>query len=173
MTLLKTMVLSLSFLGISASYAKTTLPSFPDYLVAQEDKFNPKEKPAAVDLSSYKDARTYRTKLRNGAQKGPNFAGHYTIVQIGCGTQCQENWIVDAHTGKILDRFSSMIYTKYELDSTLLILNPPDATFEKGYKEYPDAPIWAPIETVYQSWNGSKFEVLYKDKWTNIIKTAP
>jgi len=32
--------------------------------------------------------REYRTMLRKGAKKGPNFASHFTVVQWGCGTQC-------------------------------------------------------------------------------------
>ena len=38
---------------------------------------------------------------RNGAKKGPNFAGHFTVVQWGCGTTCLTGAIVDATTGKV------------------------------------------------------------------------
>src|SRR5687768_8755805 len=60
-----------------------------------------KGKPAAVDLASHKDARTFRTRLREGAAKGPNFAGHLTVIQIGCGTMCQLVVLVDARNGKV------------------------------------------------------------------------
>ncbi|MEW6529673.1 MAG: hypothetical protein AB1473_02480 [Thermodesulfobacteriota bacterium] len=46
-------------------------------------------------------ARTYRTRLREGAAKGPNFAGHYTVVRWGCGTDCIEFAIVDAIGGGV------------------------------------------------------------------------
>ncbi len=39
-------------------------------------------KPAPV-ISDSKRARLYRTVLREGAEKGPNFAGHYTVVAWG------------------------------------------------------------------------------------------
>ncbi len=43
-------------------------------------------KPARVDLESHPLAKRYRTRLREGAAEGPNFAGHFTIVGWGCGT---------------------------------------------------------------------------------------
>ena len=39
-----------------------------------------KGKPAAPKLKSERDRR-FQTKILEGAQTGPNFAGHYTIVQ--------------------------------------------------------------------------------------------
>src|SRR4051812_50005206 len=46
-------------------------------------------------------ARSFRTRLREGAKAGPNFAGHYTIVQWGCGSGCADFAIVDANTGVV------------------------------------------------------------------------
>jgi hypothetical protein len=45
--------------------------------------------------------RTYRTRIREGAQKGPNFAGHYTIVEWECGTGCVVFVVIDAISGRI------------------------------------------------------------------------
>jgi hypothetical protein len=56
--------------------------------------------PAPVVLSSA-EARRYRTMLREGAAKGPNFAGHYTIVEWGCGSACVDWAIVDARSGRV------------------------------------------------------------------------
>ncbi len=39
--------------------------------------------------------------LREGAQQGPNFAGHYTLVRWGCGSGCIEMAIVDAKSGRV------------------------------------------------------------------------
>jgi hypothetical protein len=47
--------------------------------------------------------REFRTVLREGAKKGPNFAGHYTVVVWGCGTSCAQVAIIDAITGRISD----------------------------------------------------------------------
>lgn len=46
-------------------------------------------------------ARLYRTRIREGAAQGPNFAGHYTIIPIGCGAATVCVAIVDATTGHV------------------------------------------------------------------------
>lgn len=46
--------------------------------------------------------RGYRTAILNGAKIGPNFAGHYTIIEPGCGTATVCPAIVDVLTGKVL-----------------------------------------------------------------------
>jgi hypothetical protein len=35
-------------------------------------------------------ARLYRTALRDGAKEGPNFNGHYRLVDWGCGNSIQD-----------------------------------------------------------------------------------
>ena len=42
-----------------------------------------------LDLSD-PHAYSYRTRLREGAQQGANFAGHYTVVTWDCGTDCAD-----------------------------------------------------------------------------------
>jgi len=71
-------------------------PAFTDFSVS--DRFQ--GKPAAVKLVSAQ-ARKYRTMLRDGAKEGPNFAGHYTIAQWGCGSGCVQFAIIDAKTGDV------------------------------------------------------------------------
>jgi hypothetical protein len=58
-------------------------------------------RPAPVDLKSHPLARRYRTILRAGALKGPNFAGHYTVVGWGCGSSCVQFAVVDARNGAV------------------------------------------------------------------------
>jgi hypothetical protein len=147
-------------------YADAVLPNFSQYKIQDSEKMT--EKPAPVDLSSYEGARTYRTKLREGAKAGPNFAGHYTIVTYGCGTQCQDNWVIDAKTGKIIDRFESSIGSKYQPESNLLIINAPDPDLKKAYQDYPDQPILGDLETVFKVIKDGKFETVYKTKWNTL-----
>jgi hypothetical protein len=57
--------------------------------------------------------RTYSTRIRQGVTKGwgvfrdgkeqagPNFAGHYFIIQWGCGSGCLMMVVVDAVTGRV------------------------------------------------------------------------
>ncbi len=160
-----------SVIASTSSYAQSPLPEFSTYLVPKNEVF--KGTPAAVDLSNYEGANTYRTKLREGAKSGPNFAGHYTVVSFGCGTQCQDNWIIDAKSGKILYRFSSVLGTQYHLDSSLLIINPADLDMKRGYEEHPEQPLLGDLETFYEVWKNNKFNVIHKDKWVNVIKTLP
>jgi hypothetical protein len=58
-------------------------------------------KPAQPNLSSHPDARTYRTVLARESQAGPNFAGHFTLVRIGCGTGCSRVAVVEAGHGTV------------------------------------------------------------------------
>jgi hypothetical protein len=171
MTFFKTALFLTCLLDSALTYAASELPNFSQFPVPKEEMLNGKA--ASVDLSSYKGAKTYKTKLQEGEKEGPNFAGHYTIVSYGCGTQCQDNWLIDAKTGKILDRFPSVVGTKYQVDSTLLIINPPDLDLKKGYEEHPEQPLLGTMETTYEVLKDGKFDVVHKDKWVNVIKTLP
>lgn len=73
-------------------------PRLDSYRVAPELE----RTPTPLDLASYPGARRFRTVLRNGARRGPNFAGHYTVVSWGCGSPCTEFVIVNGWTGKIV-----------------------------------------------------------------------
>ncbi|HKV41132.1 MAG TPA: hypothetical protein VJX67_18135 [Blastocatellia bacterium] len=57
-------------------------------------------KPVALKLTT-RNARKYRTVLREGAAAGPNFAGHYAIVTWGCGSSCVQFAVVDEITGDV------------------------------------------------------------------------
>ena len=46
-------------------------------------------------------ARLYRTVIREQAKLGPDFAGHYTIIRIGCGAGTVCLAVTDARTGKV------------------------------------------------------------------------
>jgi hypothetical protein len=47
-----------------------------------------------------RDFNNFRTRIRNGMRDGPNFAGHYSLIQIGCGTGCTFVVIADNNTGR-------------------------------------------------------------------------
>ena len=53
-----------------------------------------------VDLST-RQAWLFRTRLRMAAQQWPNFAGHYVVVQWGCGTDCSQGAAIDLKDGKV------------------------------------------------------------------------
>ena len=69
---------------------------------------------------------SYRTRIREGAALGPNFAGAMTVVTWGCGTGCQGSALVDARSGTAIDLGMTAAGLAYRLDSRLLVLNPSD-----------------------------------------------
>jgi len=46
---------------------------------------------------------SFRTRIREGMSTGPDFAGHYAIIQIGCGTGCSFVLVGDVATGQVYD----------------------------------------------------------------------
>ena len=95
---------------------------FEDYTVP-DTAF--RRRPATVDLASAGYGRWYRTKLREGAATGPNFAKRYTVVLWGCGTGCQLVAVIDARTGR-LSRQTLLTANgvEYRRDSRLLLADP-------------------------------------------------
>ena len=55
---------------------------------------------APLNQQSHPLARKYRTLIREQMRDaGLNFAGHYTVASMGCGTGCSISAIIDARTG--------------------------------------------------------------------------
>ncbi|HJQ32798.1 MAG TPA: hypothetical protein VJ866_11490 [Pyrinomonadaceae bacterium] len=58
-------------------------------------------RPAPLNLRSHRLARVYRTLMRQQQrEEGINFAGHYTLASVGCGTGCSVTAIIDARDGR-------------------------------------------------------------------------
>ena len=122
---------------------------FEEYAVT--DTFLGRRQPAEVRLGSAPYGRMYRTKLREGAARGPNFAGRFTVVLWGCGTGCQIVAVVDARTGR-LSRQTLLTASgvEYRRDSRLLLA-------DARTPEIPDncASCGTPA---YYEWRGDRFE---------------
>jgi hypothetical protein len=86
-------VLALPLAGVDQG----ALPKYEDY--PTEAAFD--GLPRAPNLVSHPTARQYRTVLRRETKRGPDFAGHFTIVRIGCGGSCNQIAVVDARTGAV------------------------------------------------------------------------
>jgi hypothetical protein len=71
-------------------------PSFDQFRVTQVFSGKP-----APPVFRTPDERMFRTTIREGAKDGPNFAGHYTIAQRGCGAGCVSMVVVDRADGRI------------------------------------------------------------------------
>ncbi|MCZ4352306.1 hypothetical protein O4H61_07225 [Roseovarius aestuarii] len=58
--------------------------------------------PRFPDFSGRDEAyRMYRTRIRGGVAQGTNFAGHFSMIEIGCGTSCRFAFVVDLRTGEV------------------------------------------------------------------------
>ena len=104
----------------------TTLPQFEDYHVAKIFIGTP----AKANLASHPDAKKIRTRLSKFSMDNTQYAGHYRIVEIGCGTQCVSIWAVDRIDGSIFFLFTASSGVAYRPDSHLIVKNDP-AFFEE------------------------------------------
>lgn len=86
--------------------------------------------PAAVNLASHPDAKMFRTRLTETPVSDTRFAGHYRIVEFGCGTACQSVWAVDLIDGSVFSLFTASSGVAYRPDSRLIVMNDP-AFFEE------------------------------------------
>lgn len=124
-------------------------------------------KPAKLNLASNKNARSFKTRLNEGLQDGVNFAGSYSIVTWGCGTECMAGAMVNVQTGQVIDLPEVGFEQGIQKDSALYVVNPnpdepainpatgeADIDYETG-KPYPRYPSYA--ETNYYQWNGDSF----------------
>jgi hypothetical protein len=70
-------------------------PGFGDY---KEPVY--KGRAAALKLTT-PEARSYRTRLREGARRPVNFAGRYKLHTWSCGTGCLQTAFINAKTGEV------------------------------------------------------------------------
>jgi hypothetical protein len=140
------------------------LPQFEDHPVTEIFK----GPPAPPKLRRPVD-RLFRTRIREGAAKGPNYAGHYTIADWGCGMGCVSIAIVDAKDGRIYQApFSALAWgmplmkyegkyepsqhgfepLAYKLDSRLLIV--------RGCPEEENC------GSYFYDWTGTQFKLIRK-----------
>lgn len=123
-----------------------------------------KGKLAQPDFRTDTAAWEFRTQIRSQCKEnGINFAGHFTVVQWGCGTECSEFAIVDRITGHIY--YSSIYHSGINYlfntllckpDSNMAIMNDWMLDGFKGYV-YCDRPYWK-LKVV--EWVDFKFRVL-------------
>lgn len=75
-----------------------------------------------LNLKSHPRGFEFKTRITEAYKNGPNFAGHYTVVEWGCGTGCQNHVIVDNLTGNIIENeIASNFGIEYRKDSRLLV----------------------------------------------------
>ncbi len=129
--------------------------SFKNYSVS--DQFS--GKPAKPLLATTHE-RNFRTMIRTQVNKGPNFAGHFTLAQWGCGSPCISFVIVDAQSGTIydfkepigcLDENGVDAALDFRLNSRLVIAT--------GFSEK------LGCGTNFYEWNGKKLTLIHSEPW--------
>jgi hypothetical protein len=115
--------------------------------------------PAPVNLRSHPKARLFRTMLREGAKTGPNFAGYYTIVHWGCGSDCRMIAVVDCRNGHVY--FAPFVVSPsfgqdFRINSRLFIVNPPERS---GYKD--GEPMMDQYLPSWHVWRAGRFVQLW------------
>ncbi|KAA0968922.1 hypothetical protein FPY71_15260 [Aureimonas fodinaquatilis] len=103
--------------------AQQPLPAAADFPVASVFE----GKSAMPDFKTRdKDFVDFRTRIREGMEEGPNFAGEYSFVSAGCGTGCSMSFVANNRTGQVFafplsGEDYSYLQTVFQLDSRLLI----------------------------------------------------
>jgi hypothetical protein len=104
--------------------------------------------PAPIDYAFLPDARRFRSQLESATKA--TFAGHYTFVTWGCGTQCEQHYLLDLRTGRVysdtLLNFSCGTVT-YDVSSALVIASSAGPAAE-GCPDH---------LTRYLAWQGTEF----------------
>jgi hypothetical protein len=113
-------------------------------------------------INSCVGAYAYRTRIKEGCEStGVNFAGHYTIVIWGCGSECTYFAIVDRITGRIFMDFKAVNNSEgyygytYQKDSNLLFINDGLTDVIPGY-----VALSANKRPEYFEWIGTDFKKL-------------
>ena len=104
-------------LGAAPSFGQdAAAPKFDDYAAPVY-----KGRAAALRLTT-RQARAYRTRLREGARRALNFAGRYKLHTWSCGTGCLQTAFIDAKTGDVffpaeLNGFIACYYGEQPVES--------------------------------------------------------
>lgn len=76
------------------------LPRFADFPAALNSG-------QSAPLRLSRDDLSFKTRIRHlyeaGRRYGPNFAGRYSVTDVGCGTECTFLLAVDMRTGRTVD----------------------------------------------------------------------
>lgn len=106
------------------------------YMIAEWEKAEPEAAAAKEEYSgpiasvnfdspNFPQAKQFSSAISEAVAAGPNFAGHFTIAEIGCGTNCQNHAIVDVVTGNIIAfGIPSEAGLRFSKESAIIVTNP-------------------------------------------------
>jgi hypothetical protein len=104
----------------NSAHQTVKLPTFQEYRVAQIYRGKP-----ARPVFTTKEELEFRTRIREGAAEGPNFAGRYAVIIWGGGTGTGTFVLVDEKTGEIFFNVdpNKGIEFMFNLDSRLMVID--------------------------------------------------
>lgn len=108
-------------------------------------------------------AAMYRTRITNGISEGVNFSGKFSIIEIGCGTNCRFVYLADVSSGRVYHfpyggEDNYQLGLVYAADSQLIRATWRDS-LEDGYSN---------CITQTLLWNNSAFEVIDEQRSTKL-----
>ena len=86
------------------------------------------------DFSTYKEAKSFITRIIQGSKRRPNFAGNLNFIDWGCGTNCKSGVILNSKTGEIYEGINTAWGFLSKPSSRLLIAE--YGLFENQEKEW-------------------------------------
>src|SRR6185437_13966353 len=141
-------------------------PKFGDFPVHQVFKGKPAEPQFRPGEDEYPNGvGHFRGGVTFDAERGPNFAGHYTLARWTCGSGCSSAIVVDSVTGRLYRHmpfgvlvlpWSDIGFEPYSfrLDSRLLIV--------QGYFDVDVPDKNSECSRRYYEWTGTSFKLLRK-----------
>lgn len=153
----------LSTFGIWSSAQDVTAPRFEGFPAPVW-----RGKVATLNQRSHVLARGYRTRLSEQLrEEGINFAGHYSVAVVGCGTGCSVTAIIDARNGKAffpraLDGWTSIVGDYERPDGEDVRTFHANSRLLKavGRPRLSADERWGPSGIYYYEWTGSRLRLV-------------
>jgi hypothetical protein len=138
-------------------------PRFEDFAVKGEFKGAPSA-PRLITPGQ----RSFRSAIREAAGKGPNFAGHFTIAEWGCGAGCVSMAVIDEETGRVFDGPFGNTGTKNDVMTVVEIPDPNKAGFfyhrDSRLLIARGCPQQKNCAAYYFEWTGAAFKLLQRTR---------
>jgi hypothetical protein len=143
------------------------IPTFWNYSIekrSDSEKYDYNANSIIIDFKDNPKALTFRTILKEAVKNGPNFSRKYVITTWGCGTECQSLAVIDGNNGNVyFPEIGSELGIDFEIESTLLIVNPPDHIYS----------VYGPDVNKWPEWVNTRFYEWDRENNTfKLIKTA-
>ena len=163
-------IIAISVTALVGSLVSTSsgadAPRFSDFPVRQIFRGKPSDPQFRPGEDQYPNGDGhFRADVALETERGPNFAGRYTLALWTCGSGCSSAVVVDSVTGKLYRDmpFGILVLPRFDrgrepysfrLDSRLLIV--------QGYFDVDVPDEKAACSRRYYEWTGASFKLLQK-----------